>query len=92
MNMVLKLKKYINKNIVNNLTEHVQGDEAIKMFKEYGGQEEIVRNSPLMDRLKRYAPEARERYGIVGNTNITDDELFLKADNRFSTKPETNSV
>ena len=88
------VKKYINKNIVNNLTEHVQGDEAIKMFKEYGGQEEIVRNSPLMDRLKRYAPEARERYGIVGNTNITDDEIaksLYKQANQIS-KPGNKAI
>lgn len=88
------VKKYINKNIVNNLTEHVQGDEAIKMFKEYGGQEEIVKNSPLMDRLKRYAPEARERYGIVGNTNITDDEIaksLYKQANQIS-KPGNKAI
>ena len=69
------VKKYINKNIINNLSEHVQGDEAVKMFKQYGGQDPIVENSPLMDRMRRYAPEARERYGIVGNTNITDEEI-----------------
>ena len=69
------VKTYINKNIINNLTEHVQGDEAVKMFKQYGGQDPIIENSPLMDRMRRYAPEARERYGIVGNTNITDEEI-----------------
>ena len=69
------VKKYINKNIINNLSEHVQGDEAVKMFKQYGGQNPIIENSPLMDRMRRYAPEARERYGIVGNTNITDEEI-----------------
>ena len=69
------VKNYINRNIKNNLTSHVQGDEAIKMFKQYGGQDPIVENSPLMDRMRRYAPEARERYGIVGNTNITDEEI-----------------
>ena len=69
------VKKYINKNIINNLSEHVQGDEAVKMFKQYGGQDPIIENSPLMDRMRRYAPEARERYGIVGNTNITDEEI-----------------
>lgn len=69
------VKNYINRNIINNLTEHVQGDEAIKMFKQYGGQDPIVENSPLMDRMRRYAPEARERYGIVGNTSITDEEI-----------------
>lgn len=69
------IKKYINKNIINNLSEHVQGDEAVKMFKQYGGQDPIIENSPLMDRMRRYAPEARERYGIVGNTNITDEEI-----------------
>ena len=74
-NIKENIKKYINKNIINNLSEHVQGDEAIKMFKQYGGQDPIVENSPLMDRMRRYAPEARERYGIVGNTNITDDEI-----------------
>ena len=69
------IKKYINKNIINNLSGHIQGDEAVKMFKQYGGQDPIIENSPLMDRMRRYAPEARERYGIVGNTNITDEEI-----------------
>ena len=74
-NIKENIKKYINKNIINNLSEHIQGDEAVKMFKQYGGQDPIMENSPLMDRMRRYAPEARERYGIVGNTNITDDEI-----------------
>ena len=74
-NIKENIKKYINKNIINNLSEHVQGDEAVKMFKQYGGQDPIIENSPLMDRMRRYAPEARERYGIVGNTNITDEEI-----------------
>lgn len=74
-NIKENIKKYINKNIINNLSEHVQGDEAVKMFKQYGGQDPIMENSPLMDRMRRYAPEARERYGIVGNTNITDEEI-----------------
>ena len=74
-NIGKSIKNYINRNIKNNLTSHVQGDEAIKMFKQYGGQDPIVENSPLMDRMRRYAPEARERYGIVGNTNITDEEI-----------------
>lgn len=34
-----------------------------------------VQDTPLMQQLRRYVPEARERYGLVGNTNITDDEI-----------------
>lgn len=32
-------------------------------------------SSPLMERIKKYVPEARERYGLVGRTDITDDEI-----------------
>lgn len=64
-----------SKIVENNLTNHLQGEEAIKMFKDYGGQNPIIENSPLMNRMQRYVPEARERYGIVGNTNVTDEEI-----------------
>ena len=56
------------------LTEHVQGDEAVKMFKEYGG-EPIPEGSINGEQLRKYVPEARERYGIVGDNNITDEEI-----------------
>lgn len=69
------VKPKTTKTINNNLIDHIQGDEAIKMFKEYGGTKPSIENSPLMHRMQRYVPEARERYGIVGNTNITDEEI-----------------
>ena len=56
------------------LTKHLQGDAAIKMFKEYGG-EPIPEGSINGEQLRRYVPEARERYGIVGDTRITDEEI-----------------
>lgn len=34
-----------------------------------------TQDTPLMQQLRKYVPEARERYGLVGNTNITDDEI-----------------
>lgn len=53
-----------------------QGDDAVKMFKTYGTQQPVEpHTSPLMEEIKKYVPEARERYGLVGNTNITDDEI-----------------
>ena len=55
-------------------TEHVQGDEAVKMFKEYGG-EPIPEGSINGEQLRKYVAEARERYGLVGNNNVTDEEI-----------------
>ena len=60
---------------VNNLTSHLQGENAVKMFKQYGGKSPNVPNSPLMRRIRNYVPEARERYGIVNNSNISDEEI-----------------
>lgn len=54
--------------------KHLQGDDAVKMFKEYGTSE-IPENSQLIQQLRKYVPEARERYGLVGNTNISDEEI-----------------
>ena len=56
------------------LTTHLQGDDAVKMFKEYGG-EAWPEGSINGDQLMKYVPEARERYGIVGRTDITDEEI-----------------
>ena len=55
-------------------TEHVQGNEAVKMFKEYGG-EPIPEGSINGEQLRKYVAEARERYGLVNNANITDEEI-----------------
>lgn len=52
-----------------------QGVDAVKMFRRYGTQTPIVPNSPLMERISTYVPEARERYGLIGNTDITDAEI-----------------
>lgn len=55
-------------------TSHVQGDVAVQMFKDYGGVP-IPEGSINGEQLMKYVPEARERYGLVGNTNITDQEI-----------------
>ena len=44
------------------------------MFKQYGGIK-IPEGSINGKQLRMYVPEARERYGLVGNTNITDEEI-----------------
>ena len=56
------------------LTEHVQGDEAVRMFKEYGGTP-IPEGSINGEQLRKYVAEARERYGLIGNNNVTDEEI-----------------
>lgn len=58
----------------NTLTNHLQGQDAVDMFKQYGGIE-IPEGSINGEQLRMYVPEARERYGLVGNTNITDEEI-----------------
>lgn len=45
------------------------------MFKLYGTKTPKNPDSQLMQNIKLLVPEARERYGLVGNTNITDDEI-----------------
>ena len=47
----------------NNLTQHLQGEDAVKMFKEYGG-EAWPEGSSLGEQLLKYVPEARVRYGL----------------------------
>ena len=56
------------------LTKHVQGEEAVRMFKEYGGIP-IPKKSVNGKQLRMYVNEAREKYGLVGNKNITDTEI-----------------
>ena len=72
----VKLVKKPSKNVQtqNTLSSHLQGEEAVKMFKQYGGVE-IPEGSINGQQLRMYVPEARERYGLVGNTNITDEEI-----------------
>lgn len=53
---------------------HSQGDDAIRMFKEYGG-EKWPEGSELGSELLKYAPEARVRYGLLGNNTISDEEI-----------------
>ena len=53
---------------------HLQGDDAVRMFKEYGG-EPIPQGSINGVQILAYIPEVRQRYGLVGNQNITDDEI-----------------
>lgn len=56
------------------LNHHLQGDDAIKMFKEYGGTP-IPEGSLNGDQLRKYVMEARERYGLIDNPNISDEEI-----------------
>lgn len=56
------------------LNHHLQGEDAIKMFKEYGGTP-IPEGSLNGDQLRKYVMEARERYGLMGNNNISDEEI-----------------
>lgn len=56
------------------LNHHLQGEDAIKMFKEYGGTP-IPEGSLNGDQLHKYVIEARERYGLMDNPNISDEEI-----------------
>lgn len=56
------------------LNGHLKGDVAIQMFKEYGDIT-IPSNSKIYSQIQQLVPEARERYNLVGRTDITDDEI-----------------
>ena len=56
------------------LNHHLQGEDAVKMFKEYGGTP-IPKGSLNGDQLRKYVMEARERYGLMNNDNISDEEI-----------------
>lgn len=56
----------LNNTTKLNILEHTASNAA-KSAPEF--------TSPLMERIKKYVPEARERYGLVGRTDITDDEI-----------------
>lgn len=56
------------------LNHHLQGENAVKMFKEYGGTP-IPEGSLNGDQLRKYVMEARERYGLIDNPNISDEEI-----------------
>lgn len=56
------------------LNHHLQGEDAVKMFKEYGGTP-IPEGSLNGDQLRKYVMEARERYGLIDNPNISDEEI-----------------
>ena len=56
------------------LNHHLQGEDAIKMFKEYGGTP-IPEGSLNGDQLRKYVMKARERYGLMDNPNISDEEI-----------------
>ena len=63
-----------SKDIKNNLQSHVSGDDAIKMFNEYGG-EPLGGSKEVGKQLMAYVPEARRMYGLVGNNNISDTQI-----------------
>lgn len=56
------------------LNHHLQGEDAVKMFKEYGGTP-IPEGSLNGYQLRKYVMEARERYGLMNNNNISDEEI-----------------
>ena len=56
------------------LNGHLKGDAAVQMFKEYGTTT-IPSNSKIYSQIQQLVPEARERYKLVGRTDITDDEI-----------------
>lgn len=56
------------------LNHHLQGEDAVKMFKEYGGTP-IPEGSINGDQLRMYINEAIERYGLMENNNISDEEI-----------------
>lgn len=57
------------------LNTHLKGDNAVIMFKEYGSDVTIPDNSINYNILLKYVPEARERYGIIGRKDISDEEI-----------------
>lgn len=57
------------------LTSHLQGADAVKMFKEYG-RADIPEDSELAKQLKLYLPDIRNRYGLIGNEDISDDDII----------------
>ena len=79
---ISKLTKFIpikykipkNLKVTNNLSSHLQGEEAVKMFKQYGGIK-IPEGNINGEQLRKYVQEARIRYGLVSNKNITDEEI-----------------
>lgn len=62
------------KGVKPKLNHHLQGEDAVKMFKEYGGTP-IPEGSLNGDQLRKYVMEARERYGLIDNPNISDEEI-----------------
>ena len=77
---VLKDTKYMEEFIRNlpsargEIQNFVKGNEAVKMFKEYGGAK-LLKDSKVAKLIRQYVPEARERYGLVGNNSISDEEI-----------------
>ena len=62
------------RNLQTKPTTWRQGEDAVKMFLDYG-EIPIPKNSELYPELLKYVPEARERYGLIGNTSITDEQI-----------------
>lgn len=60
--------------VKNTLSNHLQGEKAVQMFKQYG-RVKIPEGSINGEQLRKYVQEARIRYGLVGNKNITDEEI-----------------
>lgn len=56
------------------LNGHLKGERAVEMFREYGGIS-IPEDSKISADIYSLVEEARERYGLIGNTSITDKEI-----------------
>ena len=74
-----------NGKIIPKPSTHLQGDEAVKMFKEYGGIRP-PKNTEIRKQVYMYVPEARERYGLVGRKEISNDEIANSIYKRISSQ------
>lgn len=54
------------------LKKHLQGNEALEMFKQYGG---IKIPEGKYGDISKYVPEARIKYGLVGDQRISDQQI-----------------
>ena len=75
-----KVQKTVSKKPKTEvLKNHLQGDDAVTMFKEYS-KDYILPSieTENIRQLRAYIPEVRERYGLVGNNKVSDEDI-LKA-------------
>lgn len=63
-----------SKEVKSSVDSHLQGNDAIKMFQEYGG-ENLNNAGDIGVQIRAYVPEARRIYGLENNLNITDNQI-----------------